>query len=295
MLLKAKYWILFALILVASSACLYRAQKTQAQTGHATPQHLINLEQVMNTEPIWAYDFEQGWNAEHGKGGLKNQSSAAKKWRYAQMQSNEAGQVIIDPASKRNHVMKFLWQKNKGKKFDDNTQKKAHLYGDFGKNNRQEEVWSFNIYFPSVGMTADKNSEIIIQWHAHPDQYEAARNPPLALDNRNDRLTLTWLYDQRTITPPNFKNWHHSTADLGETPKDQWVNFVFHIKWDPDGTGILRAWRNKQLKVSQQNIAIGFNDKVGPYLGFGIYKFENNSQHNQRTILFDDIKQWLIK
>ena len=287
-------WIFILLISVISPSCYYDFQMPPLQTKHAAPIKLIDIDKVMNTTPQWAYDFEHGWNAEYGKGGLKNKSSKIKAWRYAQMQSNEAGATIVDPTNKHNHVMRFLWQKNKGKEFDVNTQKKAHLYGDFGKDNKQEEIWSFNIYFPSSDMMPDNKSEIVIQWHAHPDKYEATRNPPLALDNRNDRLTLTWLYDQRKVTPPGFDNWDRHTADLGETTKNQWVNFVFHIKWDPDGGGILRVWRDKQLKVNQQNIAIGFNDKVGAYLGFGIYKFENNSQHDERAILFDEVKQWLL-
>ena len=278
-----------------SSACYYSAQMPHRQSAPIVPVKLIDVDLVMSNAPLWTYDFEQGWNANYGKGGLKNKTAKIKSWRYAQMQSDEAGVTIVDPLNKHNHVMRFLWQKNKGVEFDSNTQKKAHLYGDFGKDNKQEEIWSFNIYFPSSGMEPDNKSEIVIQWHAHPDQYEVTRNPPLALDNRNDRLTLTWLYDQRNITPPGFDNWYKQTSDLGETTKDQWLNFVFHIKWDPDGGGILRVWRDKQLKVDQRNIAIGFNDRVGAYLGFGIYKFDNNSQYPQRSILFDDVKQWLIE
>jgi len=295
MILKLKRILFVVFILVTTSSCYYSAQKPHFQTQRMSPIKLIDIDRVMNTTPDWAYDFEQGWNSEYGKGGLRNKTLKVQRWRYAQMQSDDAGVTILDPKNKHNHVMKFLWLKNGGKEFDVNTQKKAHLYGNFGKDNKQEEVWSFNVYFPTTGMEADNKSEIVIQWHAQPDQYEVTRNPPLALDNRNDQLTLTWLYDQRGITPPGFDRWYSQTAELGETTKDKWINLVFHIKWDPYGSGVLRVWRDGQLKVQQQNIAIGFNDKIGAYLGFGIYKFENDSQHKQRTILFDEVKQWLVK
>lgn len=294
-MLKAKKWIFTVLTSVILSSCYYKEQMPHKQITGGAPIKLVDIDRVMSAPPQWRYDFEQGWNAKYGKGGMKNKSSTSKRWRYAQMQSNEAGVTITDPENKSNRVMKFLWQRNKGAGFDSNTQKKAHLYGEFGKDNKQEEIWSFNIYFPASGMKPDNKSEILIQWHAHPDEYEVTRNPPLALDNRNDRLTLTWLYDQRAVTPPGFNRWFNNTADLGVTTKDQWINFVFHIKWDPNGKGVLRVWRDNQLTVNQQNIAIGFNDKVGAYLGFGIYKFENDSQHDQRVILFDDIQQWLIE
>lgn len=282
------------LVLVTSCSCYYSAQKPHSQTEELVPVTLIDIARIISTTPDWADDFEQGWNSEHGKGGLGNRTSTSKLWRYSQMQSDDSGVTILDPESWNNHAMKFLWRKNGGKEFDANTQKKAHLYGSFGKDNKQEEVWSFNVYFPSVGMEPDNKSEILIQWHAHPDQYEVTRKPPLSLDNRNDQLTLTWLYDQRGITPAGFDNWHTQTADMGETIKEQWINFIFHIKWNPNGNGILRVWRDGSLEVDRRNIAIGFNDEIGAYLGFGIYKFENDSQHKQRTILFDEVKQWIV-
>ena len=294
MIIKLICGLIMILILVMTSSCYYSAQKPHFQTKKNVSVKLIDIDKVMSKTPDWTYDFEQGWNSEYGKGGLRNKTSKIKSWRYAQMQSDDSGVTVLDPENKKNHAMKFLWKKNGGKEYDENTQKKAHLYGNFGKDNKQEEVWSFNVYFPSLGMEADNRSEIIVQWHAQPDQYEVTRNPPLALDNRNDQLTLTWLYDQRGITPPGFDSWYSQTADLGETTKNQWINFVFHIKWDPYGNGILRVWRDGQLKVQRQNIAIGFNDKVGAYLGFGIYKFSNDSQHKQRSILFDEVKQWLV-
>ena len=293
-MLKAKFYLTIFLASSITVISCYGAQKPLQQLVNSATVNLIDIDHVMSTLPTWSYDFEQGWNAEHGKGEFTNKSLLAKKWRYSQMQSKEAGMVVEDPENKNNKVMRFYWQKNGGRKHDKNTQKKAHLYGEFGKDNRQEEVWSFRVYFPSSGMQSDKKSEIIVQWHGHPDEYEAYRNPPLALDNRRDKLTVTWLYDQRAVTPPGYNKWDKKTADLGPTPKDKWVHFVFHIKWDPNGAGALRVWRDNQLKLDKKNIAIGFNDAVGAYLGFGIYKFENTSQHNQRTILFDDVEQWVI-
>ena len=250
---------------------------------------------IMATPPIWEDDFEQGWNARHSKGALNNRSDKAKKWRFSQMQNSKSGQVIPDPTNPDNAVMQFMWQKEGGRNYDSNTQKKAHLYGEFGKNNTQEEVWSFRVYFPSKGMEKDNKAEIIVQWHGHPDTFESDRQPPLALDNRNDQLTVTWLYDQRAWTFPGSSDRHSRHQPLGKTPKDQWVHFIFHIKWDPDGDGMLKVWQDGVLKIEQQPIPIGFNDRIGPYLGFGIYKFENTSQHEKRIILFDDVQQWLIQ
>ncbi len=252
------------------------------------------IQVIMASQPTWEDDFEQGWNAVHGRGSLNNRSDKAKKWRYSQMQTDQAGLVILDPKTPNNHVMQFMWQQGAGKQYDANTQKKAHLYSHFGQHNKQEEIWAFQIYFPEQGMEKDNQSEILVQWHAQPDRFESDRRPPIALDNRNDQLTVTWLYDQQSWSFPGLSNRNSRHITLGKTPKNQWISFVFHIKWDPNGAGMLRVWQDGNLKINQSNIAIGFNDQVGPYLGFGIYKFSNQSQYPKRRILFDNLRFWRV-
>lgn len=274
-------------------ACFFlTAHALPAEADFSAPHAIVHP--IMASQPTWEDNFEHGWNAIHNKGSLNNRSNNAKKWRFSQMQNDSSGQVILDPKNPTNLVMQFLWQKEGGGNVDSNTQKKAHLYGAFGVNNTQEEIWSFQVYFPAKGMEKDNKSEIIIQWHGHPDTFESDRHPPLSLDNRNDRLTVTWLYDRLAWTPPGLSNRHSRHQFLGQTPKNQWVNFIFHIKWNPEGGGMLKVWQDGELKINQHSISIGFNDRIGPYLGFGIYKFENASQHKQRIILFDQVQQWLI-
>jgi len=209
------------------------------------------------------------------------------------MQIPESGMVVMDPENPRNQVMQFHWRNAPHPGIDGNTQRKAHLFAGFGLP-KQEEIWAFRAYFPARGMESDRWSEILVQWHAQPDRFESSARPPLAMDNRNDRLTVTWLHDPRRFTPPGSQNHSTGSADLGPTAKDAWIQFVFHIKWDPHGAGILRVWRDRRLVVDRRAIGIGYHDEVGPYFGVGMYKFENRSQHAGRTVLFDDIKQWIL-
>lgn len=211
------------------------------------------------------------------------------------MQRAAAGQTVADPLNAVNHVMQFSWIKGAGSSYDTNTQKKAHLYGDFGTTNHEEEVWSFDVYYPSSGMEPDSEGEIIIQFHGVPDDCETYRNPPIALDNQNDQLSLTWRYDLRECTPAGFTNWDDTVVEFGATPKDRWVNYVFHFRFSPEGCGILRVWEDGVLKVDKIGIPIGFNDAQGAYLGFGIYKWSNDSTvSTQRRILFDNVRKWEI-
>ncbi|MBD3638706.1 MAG: heparin lyase I family protein [Crocinitomicaceae bacterium] len=282
----------FICLIVVFSLVACKKQKKPEQQDCASNDFNISLDTA--TTPNWEYDFELGWNATHGVGNLDNMNPAAPEWRYAQMQTQDAGKTMEDPLNSGNQVMRFLWIEGEGTEYNSNTQKKAHLYGDFGTDNTQEEIWSFDIYFPSVGMESDSESEIVVQWHGHPDGCETSRNPPVAIDNKDDRLTLTWRFDDRDCTPAGFKKWYERTADLGETTKDQWINFVVYIKWDPFGCGAIHLWRDGNKLVEENGIHIGFNDEVGAYLGFGIYKYTKESDHQQRVVYFDNMKQWIL-
>ena len=60
------------------------------------------------------------------------------------------------------------------------------------------------------------------------------------------------------------------------------------------GCGAIELWRDGDKLVQEFNIPIGFNDDVGSYLGFGIDKFTKKSDHNERVVYFDNVKQWII-
>lgn len=256
---------------------------------------LLNLEDLTKHKPQFTADFQKGWQAEHQRGSRAGQNPEAFKWRFSQMQNNQSGQVIQDPQNPENKVMQFLWQNNAKAQYDSNTQKKAHLYGPFGKTPQEEELWSFDLYFPSEGMEKDSEPGILIQWHGKADACETDRRPPIALDNKNNQLTLTWLSDAQPCTPLGFSNWKTGSQSLGPTPKDRWVNLIFHIRFSPEGKGLIRVWKDKRLVIDQRNIYLGFNDAQGAYLGFGIYQFTQKSEHPERKIFFDNIQYWNLK
>lgn len=262
--------------------------------------HTMDIDALRGYAPSWEYDFENGWNAAYTRCFWAKRNEQAKKWRFAQMQTAEAGEVITDPENGQNHVMKFEWQKEEGKECDGNTQKKASLFGESRNKTSNEEFWTLRIFFPSEGMENDSEPTIIIQWHDVPDKgcwypsCEYPRNPPLTLENKNDELFITWIYDSRKYTPPGFNNWDRKSASLGATPKDIWITFEFHIIWDASGEGLLEVWQDGRKVIEEKNIAIGFNDEQIPYIGIGIYQYTADSNHQKRIIYFDDIKQSII-
>lgn len=249
----------------------------------------LKLKTLLDQPLTFQDDFEKGWNARDSRGSRAGQSPGAKPWRYSQMQSDIAGQTVRDPVNPANQVMQFKWQQNIEKKYDDNTMLKAHLYGEFGGSAYEEGVWSFKLYLPEKGAEPEPESTILIQWHGTPDSCESARRPPLALDHSNGKLTLTWLADTKSCTLPGSLGLRAQSIGLGSAPLNQWFNLVFHIRFDPRGQGFLRVWKDGESIINQKEMALGYQDELGAYLGFGIYQFTGKSRFSERVVLFDDI------
>lgn len=141
------------------------------------------------------------------------------------------------------------------------------------KPNTQKEGWyGFSNYFPA-SFVKDPVQEAVLQFHAHPDliKGEAWRSPPVALIILNDRFVLDLRHDARPVTKGELKL---TRLDLGPVDKDVWIDWVFHVKWAWDNTGVLEVWKNNKLIVSRKNMPNCYNDLTYPYLKIGLYKWE---------------------
>jgi hypothetical protein len=257
------------------------------------PEHVFESGARKNL--IWEYGFEQGWNAYGHSGHSEGSSQSAPRWKQSQMQGPYSGRVVDSPVRAGKKAMRFEWRPEglvEGKK--SNTSKKATVFTLKDPTAQEERWWGFSMYLPSEGMEKDSQPEILVQWHGTPDKKkgrkERWRNPPLTLSNNGDQLKLSWIYDPRPATPPKWSDWDRRIVSLGDTPKDRWVDFVFRIKWDPFGKGLLQVWKDGRQVLSEMETAIGFNDLVGTYMGVGIYKYTGTSDHARRVIYFDEVR-----
>ncbi|MBQ0729125.1 MAG: heparin lyase I family protein [Oleispira antarctica] len=256
--------------------------------------HDVDLVNLLQSPPDFSYDFELGINATHLRGAPVPYEPAAPAWRFAQIQNPNGVQVLQDPTT-GNHYVKTFWEKGTGLDYDDNTQRKIQIYGEFGAHARQEEVWYFESFFPTEGFAYDNFPEIIVQLHGRPDACEYDRDPPLAIEVKQDDIIITWRHDERVCTPAGFSDWNERVRNLGPLPKDQLVSWIIHAAWDPNGNGALTIIVNNKVLFMEDNLFIGFEDDVSPYIGWGIYKFPLNSNHQSRTAYYDNFKQWIIK
>jgi hypothetical protein len=78
-----------------------------------------------------------------------------------------------------------------------------------------------------------------MQWHAHTDI-----SPPIAINVRNDSLGVT--FSSGDITgwwPSGYERYHEILgASAGGLSKGRWHDFLVHVRFSPDRTGVFEVW-----------------------------------------------------
>lgn len=130
--------------------------------------------------------------------------------------------------------------------------------------------YGFSIYLPS-DYVADSIWEIVAQWHAVPDKAlgEGDLNPPVSLHSENGKWKVSTIWDAHQVTTKSYDG--SRSYDLGAYKRGVWTDWVFHIKWSPNSDGLLQVWEDGKQVINTPG-PIGFNDAVGPYFKFGLYK-----------------------
>ena len=154
-----------------------------------------------------------------------------------------------------------------------------------------DEFWyGFKVYFPEDGMRRDVSPDMIAQWHGRPDfdKGEDWRSPIAFLNVREDDMNFSYAYNANEV---NATEEEKKSVSLGKVPKNRWVSFVFHIKFDPFGDGVVEMWQDGKSVLSERNVRIGYNDELAPYFKYGFYKYSNRqSDHDNRVIFFDEVR-----
>ena len=154
----------------------------------------------------------------------------------------------------------------------------------------QERWYGFSQYFPA-SYVFDSTPELAGQWHDQPDEGESAsRTPSNFIMIRNNRFIWYLSWDADAITYNNSPD-RFMEIDLGPVPKDQWIDWVVHIKFAYDNTGILEVWKNGEKVIDRHNQPNSYNDTKLPYFKLGIYKWDwNGSSVNQKVMYWDEVR-----
>ena len=158
------------------------------------------------------------------------------------------------------------------------------------QNTAQAEGWyGFSQFFPDTYIS-DSTGESTAQWHDQADEGEhVARSASNSIITSDNRIKWMLRWDSRPIMPNGFSE-GHIYIDLGEIPKNRWIDWVVHIKYSHTNTGILEVWMDGVKVIDRQNMPNSYNDKKYPFFKFGVYRWEWGTSASQRVIYYDEVR-----
>lgn len=176
---------------------------------------------------------------------------------------------------------------------------RAESMHDVKFSNNSTEIVKVKIYLDR-DYQFDSSPEILCQWHGTRDYRQGellARSPPLALGTQNGNWVIRYLWDWHYISKP--KTLKDKRINLGPYQKDlgKLTEWKFRIKWNYNDAGALKIWKNSKLAVDLKNISIGYNDTLGVYFKFGIYKWDwktKTTNTSERTVYHTDFFRGII-
>ena len=121
----------------------------------------------------------------------------------------------------------------------------------------------------------------------------------MAFHSDGVRSKITNVWD----TAPNTqeaqkkrKSKYDGGVTLWEGPirKDQWTDWVVHVKWSYRDDGLVEIWENGKL-IAKRRGPNTFNDQRAPYFKMGIYKGWRDRQEpkgmvSRRVIYHDEVR-----
>ncbi|WP_193745697.1 polysaccharide lyase [Desulfocurvibacter africanus] len=160
------------------------------------------------------------------------------------------------------------------------------------------EYWLGMSVFLPEDWAVDYSAEIVAQIHSWPDKDlgEEWRNPPIALYVTGEQWIMRIRADKSTLTRKGNGQWRYTLdktfEHLAPIRRGQWTDWVFHIKYHYDSTGLLEAWADGK-KVVEHRGPVTQNDKAGGFLKIGLYKWDwrnSRTATSRRALYIDEVR-----
>jgi hypothetical protein len=140
----------------------------------------------------------------------------------------------------------------------------------------QDRWYGFSMYLKD--WVDDDAGEHVFQWH--PDNSTGSAS--MSLLTAGGRFTFA--------TNNNGTTSNNEYTDIGPVLSNQWVDFVIHIRWATDTTGLLQVWMNGNQVINKSNVKTA---ALASYFKLGINKFGWGTQASavtQRILYFDEVR-----
>ncbi|MDP4265746.1 MAG: polysaccharide lyase, partial [Bacteroidota bacterium] len=142
----------------------------------------------------------------------------------------------------------------------------------------QDRWYGFSMYL--LDWVDDDAPESVFQWH--PDNNVGTASMTL--------LTTGGRFTYVTSNDNSGTNATLQYTDLGPVISNQWVDFVIHIRWATDTTGLLQVWMNGSQVINRLNVKTAAGTS---YFKLGINKFgwlTQASTVTKRIFYFDEVR-----
>lgn len=218
-------------------------------------------------------------------------SSGIGEWNYS---GNTTTRVVQGPDGQGAAAHFTLTPKDRVPYRTELVMDSAHITGEARNAKFGVEYW-YGVSIWLDDYRPDENAEILFQFHEVPDRDlgEKYRNPPLAIGVEGDRWLIVNRGDTKRVTPNRQSYTHYKRYDAGKFESGRWTHWVARIVWSHGSNGVLQIWRDGELVVDQKGTNT-FNDRVGPYLKIGLYKYywqnRKATKVSRRSVYVGDLR-----
>ncbi|MEO5635306.1 MAG: heparin lyase I family protein, partial [Candidatus Paceibacterota bacterium] len=160
-------------------------------------------------------------------------------------------------------------------------------------NNTSDRWYSYDVYFPSVGMEAESTRDFVNQWYEDGglDCQVSTKNGRLNFEVIDAIGSTTTKFFDLFGVPNSASGANITTAGTAFTliPYNVWNSFVFHFKHDETGAGLIEIWRNgvKIQTISGANM----HTSILPKWKMGVYRpSAASSNQYSRVLYFDNVR-----
>jgi len=137
-----------------------------------------------------------------------------------------------------------------------------------------EDVWFSYQVKVQGGPTSTARSCILGQFHHTKDPWDPGGSPPFAINlfPKTNTLRFVKRYSAEKKTTSTVDSVMYETAPI---QRNRWMHIVGHIVFGWQGDGTVELWLDGRKIVDLPHTSIGYNDVIGPYWKFGIYRAES--------------------
>jgi hypothetical protein len=144
---------------------------------------------------------------------------------------------------------------------------------------RSVRWYAFSMYLPE-DFPKEDNWLVLAQWHGVDKRHlgEASRIPAMQFSYRGERFRLMIRHSAERILKEEEGSAKETPFSTTSLPHGRWNDFVVQAKWSYENDGFVNAWLNGEQIVKYRG-PVGYNDDVGPYFRFGLYRGMTDKTH----------------